>query len=229
MTQSTLILLRHGESLWNHENRFTGWSDVPLTERGLREADSAGELLMGAGIFPDRVSTSVLTRSIHTVWRVLEKLNRSWVPVDKTWRLNERHYGSLQGFSKAETTHELGEELVRGWRRTYKGIPPEDSDSPANLRQDPRYKNVGLADLPATESLEMTLLRVIPYWKHVVENQLLHNQTVLVVSHGNTLRALMKHLGQVSEEELPELHVPTGIPMLFDVSRAGDSMRYEKK
>ncbi|MBK5017180.1 2,3-diphosphoglycerate-dependent phosphoglycerate mutase [Pantoea sp. S62] len=218
MTDSTLILLRHGESLWNRENRFTGWTDVPLTERGCREADRAGRLLRDAGLRPDWVSTSVMTRCVHTVWRVLDQLDRSWVPVNKTWRLNERHYGALQGLNKDETARQMGEERVRHWRKSFRGIPPADAEAPARLHRDPRYRRVALSDLPATESLEMTLRRVMPYWQHAVVPQLRPGRTVLLAAHGNSLRALMSFLNGMEEEAVAQLHVPTGVPAVYRMS-----------
>ncbi|WP_435930377.1 2,3-diphosphoglycerate-dependent phosphoglycerate mutase [Dryocola sp. BD613] len=218
MTTSTLILLRHGESLWNRENRFTGWNDVPLTEKGRQEADRAGLLLREARLRPDCVSTSVLTRCVHTVWQVLVQLDRSWLPVDKTWRLNERHYGALQGLNKDEAARMMGEEKVRQWRKSFLGIPPADFMAPARLHQDPRYWQVALSDLPATESLEMTIRRVLPYWRRVVMPQLQHGKTVLIVGHGNSLRALIMYLNGMTEEDVMRLHVPTGVPVIYEMN-----------
>lgn len=217
MAPSTLILLRHGESLWNQENRFTGWTDVPLTERGRQEADRAGDLLREVGLLPNCISTSVMTRSIHTVWRVLNQLDRSWLPVDKTWRLNERHYGALQGLNKDETACLMGEGKVHQWRKSFRGIPPADREAPGRLHQDPRYRHVALSDLPTTESLEMTIRRVLPYWRHVVVPQLKSGKTVLVVAHGNSLRALIMFLNGMEEEAVMHLHVPTGVPVVYEM------------
>lgn len=220
LAPSTLILLRHGESQWNRENRFTGWTDVPLTDRGRQEADRAGDVLRDAGLLPDRVFTSVMTRCVHTVWRVLDRLGRSWTPVDKHWRLNERHYGALQGLNKEAAARMMGAETVRLWRKSFSGIPPADAGAPAQLRRDPRYSRVALADLPATESLEMTLRRVMPYWQHAVMPQILCGSTVLVVAHGNTLRALATFLDGMPHDSLAQLHIPTGVPAVYQMDAA---------
>ncbi|WP_173636033.1 2,3-bisphosphoglycerate-dependent phosphoglycerate mutase [Paramixta manurensis] len=221
MAPSKLVLLRHGESVWNLENRFTGWTDVPLTEKGQREADKAGILLREAGLLPDCVSTSLLVRCIHTVWRVLDQLDRSWLPVDTTWRLNERHYGALQGLNKEETARLMGEDIVNQWRKSFRGIPPADPESPARLHQDARYRNVALRDLPSTESLEMTIRRVLPWWRHVVVPQLQSGKTVLIVAHRNSLRALIMFLNGMDEEAVSHLHVPTGVPMVYEMEQGG--------
>lgn len=217
---ATLILLRHGESQWNRENRFTGWTDVPLTVRGRQEADRAGDALRAAGLMPDRVFTSVMTRCVHTVWRVLDRLDRSWTPVEKSWRLNERHYGALQGLNKDDAARIMGEETVRLWRKSFSGIPPADAEAPAQLRRDLRYRRVALADLPATESLEMTLRRVMPYWHHVVVPQLRCGSTVLIVAHGNTLRALTAFLNGMPHDSVAQLHIPTGVPVVYEMDTA---------
>ncbi|WP_034949643.1 2,3-bisphosphoglycerate-dependent phosphoglycerate mutase [Erwinia oleae] len=217
MTNSTLILLRHGESLWNHENRFTGWTDVPLTPAGRQEANRAGVLLREAGIFPDFACSSVLTRTIHTLWTVLDQIDRAWIPAEMSWRLNERHYGALQGLNKAETTLRLGEERVRTWRKTFTGVPPADVDAPARLQQTARYRNIALADLPTAESLAMTIERVLVYWQQGVVPHLLAGKTVLVVSHKNALRALIKFLNGLDDEAVTHLRVPTGVPLVYQM------------
>lgn len=217
MKPSTLILLRHGESQWNLENRFTGWVDVPLTLTGQIEAQRAGAQLKNTGMLPDVVFSSLLTRCIHTAWRVLDQLDRAWLPVEKTWRLNERHYGALQGLNKAETAIRLGEDRVNHWRKSFRGIPPADYDAPATLHGDPRYRHVMLPDLPFGESLEMTIMRVLPWWENVAVPHLLRGQTVLVIAHRNSLRALMMFLTGMSEEKVAKLQVPTGVPIVYDM------------
>ena len=212
----SLILLRHGESVWNKENRFTGWTDVELTELGLEEADSAALLLKKVNFEFDIVYTSVLKRCIQTVWIVLEHLDRMWLPVEKTWRLNERHYGSLQGLNKAETAVQYGQELVSLWRRSYTVRPPAlDRSDPRFPGFDPRYRNVAEKELPLTESLRDTADRLLPYWNDTIAPAVRSGKKVLVVAHGNSLRALIKHIQVLSDQAVVDLHVPTGIPQLF--------------
>ncbi|RPD93184.1 2,3-bisphosphoglycerate-dependent phosphoglycerate mutase [Candidatus Pantoea deserta] len=220
MAPSTLVLLRHGESQWNQENRFTGWTDVPLTDRGRQEADRAGDALRAAGLLPDRVFTSVMMRCVHTVWRILDRLDRSWTPVEKNWRLNERHYGALQGLNKDEAARLMGAETVRLWRKSFSGIPPADAEAPAQLRRDRRYCRVALTDLPSAESLEMTLRRVMPYWQHVVVPRMLCGGTVLIVAHGNTLRALTAFLHGMTHDSVTQLHIPNGVPAVYEMDAA---------
>ena len=213
-----LVLLRHGESTWNKENRFTGWTDVDLTEKGFEEADKAALLLMQAKYDFDIVYTSVLKRSIQTVWIVLEHLDRMWLPVEKTWRLNERHYGALQGLNKAETAQKYGKDLVSQWRRSYTVRPPAlDQSDPRFPGHDPRYRDLDLKDLPLTESLKDTVDRLLPYWFETIAPAVRSGKRVLVVAHGNSLRALIKNLDNLSDQELVDLHIPTGIPQLFQL------------
>jgi len=213
-----LVLLRHGESTWNKENRFTGWTDVDLTEKGFEEADKAATLLIQAKYDFDIVYTSVLKRSIQTVWIVLEHLDRMWLPVEKTWRLNERHYGALQGLNKAETAQKYGEDLVSQWRRSYTVRPPAlDQSDPRFPGHDPRYRDLDLKDLPLTESLMDTVDRLLPYWFDTIAPAVRSGKRVLVVAHGNSLRALIKYLHNLSDQELMDLHIPTGIPQLFEL------------
>jgi len=214
----TLVLLRHGQSQWNLDNRFTGWVDVELTEQGRAEAAHAGQLLCGEGLQFDAVHTSVLKRAIHTLNIALAELGQDWLPVTKSWRLNERHYGGLQGLNKAETAAKHGEEQVKIWRRSY-DIPPPlmdiyDPDHPANDR---RYAALDRQVLPSSESLATTLERVLPYWHDAIAPQLKAGQNVLVTAHGNSLRALYKYLHKVSNEAILELNIPTGIPLLFEL------------
>ena len=213
-----LILLRHGESTWNRDNRFTGWTDVDLTEKGIKEALEAALLLKQAGYDFDVVYTSVLKRSIRTVWIILEQMDRMWLPVEKSWRLNERHYGALQGLIKAETAHEYGEDLVSQWRRSYTVRPPAvDRLDPRFPGHDPRYRDLDLKDLPLTECLKDTVDRLLPYWFETIAPVIRSGKKVLVVAHGNSLRALIKHLNNLSDQELVDLHIPTGIPQLFEL------------
>ena len=213
-----LTLLRHGQSQWNLDNRFTGWVDVDITEAGKQEAIRAGELMQAEGLAFDVAHTSVLTRAIRTCHTALEVMGQIWIPVTKNWRLNERHYGALQGLDKAETTAKHGEAQVKVWRRSYDVPPPEmaitDPGHPANDR---RYAGLDTAALPGTESLATTLVRVLPYWHDHIAPDLKAGKTVLVTAHGNSLRALYKYLNNVSEAEILELNIPTAIPLMFEL------------
>ncbi|NLC70980.1 MAG: 2,3-diphosphoglycerate-dependent phosphoglycerate mutase [Desulfuromonadaceae bacterium] len=211
-----LILLRHGESDWNRENRFTGWTDVDLSAKGLAEAENAGKLLMEAELLPDVAYTSVLKRAIRTLWIVLDVIDRMWVPVHRHWRLNERHYGALQGLNKAETAALHGEEQVLLWRRSYQTPPPPlDGLDERYPGFDPRYRHLDPAVLPHAESLENTVRRFLPYWQDVISPEVALGRNVLVVAHGNSLRALVKHLDGLSDEEVVALNIPTGEPLLY--------------
>lgn len=213
---STLILLRHGQSLWNLDNRFTGWVDVDLSEKGREEAAEAGRLLRAEGLAPDVAFTSVLKRAIRTLWIALDELDRMWIPVRRAWELNERHYGALQGLDKAETARKYGDEQVLIWRRSYDTPPPDmAADDPGLPDKDPRYADVDPARLPRGESLKLTLDRVLPYWEETIVPALAPGRTVLVAAHGNSLRALVKHLDGVSEEEILKLNIPTGVPLVY--------------
>ncbi len=213
-----LVLLRHGQSQWNLENRFTGWVDVDLTEQGRAEAAAGGRLMREEGLRFDVAYTSTLKRAIRTLNLALGELDQDWIPVHKSWRLNERHYGALQGLDKAETAARHGEEQVKIWRRSYDIPPPamdaSDAGHPAN---DPRYTGLDRNALPSTESLATTLDRVLPYWHDAIAPSLKSGKTVLVAAHGNSLRALYKYLNDVSREEILELNIPTGIPLLFEL------------
>jgi len=214
-----LVLLRHGQSRWNLENLFTGWTDVDLTETGLGEARQAGRELVREGITIDVAFTSVLKRAIRTLWTVLDETDRMWIPVERSWRLNERHYGALQGLNKAQTVAEHGEAQVKLWRRSYDLPPPPlATDDPRHPRFDPRYAALDPALLPATESLKDTLARVRPYWLERIAPELTRGRHVLVVAHGNSLRAMVKMLDGVSESEIVELNIPTGVPLLYDLA-----------
>ena len=210
-----LVLLRHGQSEWNLSNRFTGWVDVDLSERGVSEAKQAGQLLKQEGFIFDIAHTSVLKRAIRTLWLTMDELDQMWLPVKKSWKLNERHYGALQGLNKAETVAKHGEEQVHKWRRGYAIKPPAvDEDSEMHPGHDMRYR--GIENLPATESLATTLERVIPYWNEQIVADLQQDKTVIIAAHGNSLRALVKHIDNISDEQIMELNIPTGIPLVYE-------------
>ena len=211
----TLILLRHGQSDWNEKNLFTGWVDVPLTDLGRQEGARAGELLATAGLLPDIQFTSVLKRAIHTAQLALATADRDWIPVQRSWRLNERHYGALQGKNKAETLEEYGEEQFTTWRRSFDVPPPPlDDDSEFSQAHDPRYAGLG-DDLPRTECLKDVIARMLPYWSSDITPALAEGKRVLVTAHGNSLRALVKHLDGISDEAIAERNIPTGIPLVY--------------
>lgn len=211
-----LVLVRHGQSIWNVENLFTGWMDVDLSEQGVREARQAGIELKKAGLVPDLVFTSVLKRAIRTQWLCLEEMDLLWLPVERTWRLNERHYGALQGLNKTQTVEQHGEAQVKIWRRSYDIPPPALSlDDERHPRFDRRYANVPAGELPATESLKDTLARVLPFWRERIAPELAAGRNVLIVAHGNSLRALVKMLDNLSEADIVELNIPTGVPLLY--------------
>jgi 2,3-bisphosphoglycerate-dependent phosphoglycerate mutase len=213
-----LVLVRHGQSTWNLENRFTGWTDVSLTEQGMTEAHEAGRLLRDGGYDFDIAYTSVLRRAIKTLWIVMEEMGLEWLPVYRAWQLNERHYGTLQGLNKAEMAEKFGDEQVHIWRRSYDIPPPalEPTDE-RHPRFDRRYASLAPDQLPATESLKITLERVLPYWHMVLAPAVMSGQRVLVVAHGNSLRALVKYLDGISEEEIPGLNIPTGVPLVYEL------------
>ncbi|MDE2305991.1 MAG: 2,3-diphosphoglycerate-dependent phosphoglycerate mutase [Gammaproteobacteria bacterium] len=219
-----LVLIRHGQSVWNVENLFTGWVDVDLSEQGRREAAQAGRELLAQGIQPQVAFTSVLKRAIRTLWIVLDTMDRMWIPVERSWRLNERHYGALQGLDKAQTAAKHGEAQVKIWRRSYDVPPPPlPLDDPGHPRFDPRYAGVDPGELPSCESLKDTLARVTPDWKEKIAPRLAAGQTVLVVAHGNSLRALVKMLDRMSESEILEFNIPTGVPMLYEFTGSLES------
>lgn len=213
-----LVLLRHGQSAWNLENRFTGWTDVGLTEQGMEEAHSAGKLLCEGGYVFDAAYTSVLRRAIKTLWITLEELGQEWIPVTRAWELNERHYGALQGLNKSETAEKFGEAQVKIWRRSYDTPPPAlDASDERHPRFDPRYASLTPEQLPATESLKLTLERVLPYWRGTVAPAVQSGKRALVVAHGNSIRALVKYLDDVSDAEIVELNIPTGVPLVYEL------------
>ncbi len=222
----TLVLLRHGQSVWNRENLFTGWTDVDLTEQGLHEARDAGVRLAAAGYRFDICFTSVLKRAIKTLNTALEAMDLLWLPVEKSWRLNERHYGALQGLNKAETAERFGDEKVRLWRRSW-DVPPPKLETGDTRRpvQDPRYAKVPAALLPLSESLKDTTGRVLPYWREAIAPALRRGESVLVVAHGNSLRGLVKSLSQVPDQEIPSFEMPTGAPLIYELDEALQPLR----
>ncbi len=212
------MLLRHGESTWNKENRFTGWHDVDLSEKGLLEAGKAGEVLLKEGFTFDLAFTSVLKRAIRTLWIALDRMDLMWIPIHNSWRLNERHYGALQGLNKAETAAKFGEEQVLVWRRSYHIPPPalETSDE-RNPGHDPRYKDLTENELPLTECLEDTVTRFLPYWHETIAPVVKSGKHVIIAAHGNSLRALVKYLDNISNDEIVNLNIPTGIPLVYEL------------
>jgi 2,3-bisphosphoglycerate-dependent phosphoglycerate mutase len=213
-----LILVRHGQSIWNVENLFTGWHDVDLSEAGRVEARSAGQQILQENLSIDIAFTSVLKRAIRTLWFILDETDRMWVPVERSWRLNERHYGALQGLNKAQTVEQHGAAQVKIWRRSYDIPPPALSlDDPRHPRHDPRYRDVEPSLLPATESLKDTLGRVLPFWNQRIAPELTAGRNVLVTAHGNSLRAMVKMLDKRSEADIVELNIPTGVPLLYEL------------
>jgi 2,3-bisphosphoglycerate-dependent phosphoglycerate mutase len=222
-----IVLLRHGQSTWNLENRFTGWTDVGLTSQGEQEAHDAGKLLREEGYIFDVAYTSVLRRAIKTLWIALEELGQEWIPVIRSWELNERHYGALQGLNKAETAEKYGEAQVKIWRRSYDTPPPAlMPDDERHPRFDPRYASLSPNQLPATESLKITLERVLPYWHKTLMPVIQSKKRVLLVAHGNSIRALVKYLDNVSEAEITELNIPTGIPLIYELDDAMNPIRH---
>ena len=222
-----VVLLRHGESVWNKENRFTGWTDVDLTEKGTEEAGKAGELMREAGFEFDLAHTSVLRREIKTLWLALERMDLMWIPVLHCWRLNERHYGALQGLNKAETAAKFGDEQVLAWRRSYDVPPPalapNDPRCPGN---DPRYRGLEPSQVPFTECLKDTVARVLPYWNQAIAPDIRAGKRVLVAAHGNSIRALVKYLDKVSDQDIVGLNIPTGVPLVYELDDALRPIRH---
>jgi len=213
-----LVLLRHGESTWNRENRFTGWTDVDLTDKGRAEAREAGRLMKAEGFDFDQAFTSVLKRAIRTLGIALDEMDRLWIPVTKSWRLNERHYGALQGLDKAETAKQYGDAQVLVWRRSYDTPPdPLSTDDPRASFADPRYAGLAAADVPLTECLKDTVARVLPFWNEHIAPTILSGKRVLITAHGNSLRALIKHLDGIGDEDIVALNVPTGQPLVYEL------------
>lgn len=213
-----IVLLRHGESVWNKENRFTGWTDVGLTEKGLAEAQSAGKILKDNGFAFDVAYTSVLKRAIKTLWTALEVMDRMWIPIHHSWRLNERHYGALQGLNKAETAAQFGDAQVKVWRRSYDTPPPALEDGDVRLETgNPRYADLAAGEFPKTECLKDTVARFLPYWHETIAPTVKSGKSVIVAAHGNSLRALIKYLDNVSDADIVELNVPTGQPLVYEL------------
>lgn len=216
-----LVLLRHGESTWNRENRFTGWTDVDLTERGVAEARRAGGLLAEEGLLFDVAYTSVLKRAIRTLWIVLDELDQMWIPVHRSWRLNERHYGALQGLNKAETAKRYGDDQVLVWRRSYDTPPPTlEAGDERYPGSDPRYAHLGPGEIPRTECLKDTVERFLPYWHDTIAPRVQAGERVIIAAHGNSLRALVKYLDDVSDTEIVGMNIPTGVPLVYDLDDA---------
>lgn len=222
-----LVLLRHGESVWNKENRFTGWTDVDLSEQGLEEAHAAGQLLKESGFVFDVAHTSVLKRAIRTLWITLDELNLMWIPVHNSWRLNERHYGALQGLNKAEMATRFGDEQILIWRRSYDVPPP--ALEPGDDRwpgRDPRYAALGPKELPATECLKDTVARFLPHWNSTIAPAVKAGKRVIIAAHGNSIRALIKYLDNVSEQDIVGLNIPTGTPLVYELDDALKPLRH---
>jgi 2,3-bisphosphoglycerate-dependent phosphoglycerate mutase len=213
-----VVLLRHGESVWNKENRFTGWTDVDLSQKGVEEAIGAGNVMKEMGYTFDIVFTSVLRRALRTTWLALEQMDLLWIPEEKSWRLNERHYGALQGLNKAETAEKHGEEQVKIWRRSYDVPPPAlEKTDPRYPGNDPRYHNLDDKDVPKTESLKDTVARFLPYWHEVIAPTIKTGKKVLISAHGNSLRALVKYLDNMSDDAVIALNIPTGVPLVYEL------------
>jgi 2,3-bisphosphoglycerate-dependent phosphoglycerate mutase len=215
-----LVLVRHGQSTWNLENRFTGWTDVGLTEQGVAEAHDAGRLLRDGGYVFDVAFTSVLRRAIQTLWIVLQEMNLEWIPVTNAWQLNERHYGSLQGLNKAEMAQKFGDDQVKIWRRSYDVPPPAlELTDERHPKFDPRYASLPPEQLPATESLKITLERVLPYWHSTLAATIKSGKRVLIAAHGNSIRAMVKYLDAISDAEITDLNIPTGVPLVYELGQ----------
>ena len=223
-----VVLLRHGESQWNKENRFAGWTDMDLTEKGVEEALEAGRVLKREGFVFDVAYTSVLKRAIKTLWIVLEEMDLMWIPVHNSWRLNERHYGALQGLNKAETAERHGMEQVKIWRRSYDIRPPAlTAGDPLSPRKDPRYADLRDDEVPLTECLKDTVERFLPYWHHTIAPAVKAGKRVIISAHGNSLRALVKYLDHISDEEIVELNIPTGIPLIYELEEDLTPLRHD--
>jgi 2,3-bisphosphoglycerate-dependent phosphoglycerate mutase len=213
-----VVLIRHGESTWNKENRFTGWTDVDLSEKGMSEAEKGGLVLKKEGFVFDVAYTSVLKRAIRTLWTVLDKMDLMYIPVYNSWRLNERHYGSLQGLNKSEMAAKFGDDQVLVWRRSYDVPPPPlEANDPRSPKNDPRYKNMDSKDIPLTECLKDTVARFLPYWHETIAPAIKSGKRVIIAAHGNSLRALVKYLDNISDEEIVHLNIPTGMPLVYEL------------
>lgn len=227
MSTTKLVLIRHGESVWNQENRFTGWTDVDLADKGREEAKEAGKLLKQANLTFDYAYTSVLKRAINTLNIILDEMDMAWLPVEKSWKLNERHYGALQGLNKSETAEKYGEEQVKSWRRGFAITPPalEESD-PRYPGNDPRYKGLSKNELPLTESLALTIDRVVPYWNDIIKPRVARGEKVVIAAHGNSLRALVKFLDNISDDAIIDLNIPTGVPLVYEFNEKMEPIKH---
>ncbi|MDR3626016.1 MAG: 2,3-diphosphoglycerate-dependent phosphoglycerate mutase [Ignavibacteriaceae bacterium] len=222
-----LVLIRHGESVWNKENRFTGWTDVDLSEQGIQEAKSAGQVLKSEGYTFDLAFTSVLKRAIRTLWLTLDGLDLMWIPVERSWRLNERHYGALQGLNKSETAAKFGEEQVKIWRRSYDIQPPVlEKTDPRYPGSDPKYKSLTEAELPLTECLKDTVARVVPYWEEHIAPLVKAGNKVIIAAHGNSLRALVKYLDKIPDDEIVGVNIPTGTPLVYELDENLNALKH---
>ncbi len=222
-----LVLLRHGESIWNKENLFTGWADVDLSEQGKTEAVKAGELLKAEGFSFDVAFSSVLKRAIRTLWITLDVLDLMWIPVEHSWRLNERHYGALQGLNKAETAAKYGEDQVLIWRRSYDVPPPALTESDSNYPgRDPRYRGLSASELPVSECLKDTVARFLPYWRQSIVPAILSGKKTIIAAHGNSLRALVKYLDSISDQDILALNIPTGVPLVYELNEQLKPLRH---
>lgn len=222
-----LVLVRHGESVWNKANLFTGWSDVELSEAGMSEASEAGRLLKENGFDFDVCYTSYLKRAIHTLNLILDEMDRSWLPVNKSWRLNERHYGALQGLNKAETAAKYGEEQVKIWRRSYDILPPAlASDDERQPSKQPMYRGIDIQDLPSSESLKTTIERVVPYFENCIKPAMLEGKRVLITAHGNSLRSLVKYFDGIADDDIVDVNIPTGIPLVYEFDENFNAIKH---
>jgi len=222
-----LVLIRHGESTWNLENRFTGWTDVPLTETGIAQAQEAGRLLKAEGYEFDVAYTSVLKRATHTLWHCLDQMDRTWLPVVHSWRLNERHYGALQGLNKAETAKQYGDDQVLVWRRSYDTPPPAlEPTDPRSERSDPRYAKQSAEQIPLTECLKDTVARVLPFWNEAMAPAIKAGKRVVLAAHGNSIRALVKYLDNISDDAIVGLNIPNGIPLVYELDENLKPLRH---
>jgi 2,3-bisphosphoglycerate-dependent phosphoglycerate mutase len=227
MSMKKIVLLRHGESSWNKENRFTGWADVPLSEKGRKESENAGRILAEQGFGFDIAYTSVLKRAIKTLWIVLEEMDLMWIPIVHSWRLNERHYGALQGLNKAEMARKYGEDQVHLWRRGYAIRPPSlQRDDPRYQDADPRYAKCDITEIPLVESLADTVDRFLPFWHEKMVVDIAAGKRLLIAAHGNSLRALVKYLGSISDEEIVKVNIPTGIPLVYELNDDHQPLRH---
>ncbi|WP_343192414.1 2,3-diphosphoglycerate-dependent phosphoglycerate mutase [Buchnera aphidicola (Taiwanaphis decaspermi)] len=217
MKKTKLVLMRHGESVWNKTNQFTGWKDMDLSKNGIKEACKAGKSLKKNNFYFDIAYTSMLKRAIHTTWNILDVLNQAWIELNKTWRLNERHYGALQGMNKDKIALKYGNKQLQLWRRSFNTIPPQINEiEHNNFVKDKKYENVNIKDIPYSESLHMTCDRVIPFWKTNIFPEILNNKKVIIVAHGNSLRALIKHIDQVTDNDIVKIEIPTATPIVYE-------------